>query len=77
MAETSILCFCQKVFDVGLGNKMTSIRHEAPQGEMKHITRAFHQFGVHLEQVDNATLVNPRNQQKWAFQDLAMQIYSP
>ena len=68
---------CQKVFDNGLGNKMTSICHEAPHGEITHTIRAFHQFGAHLEQVDNATLVNPRNEQKWVSQDLVMKICSP
>ena len=77
MAKTCILSFCQKVFDVGLGKKMISICLEAPQGEMTHIIRAFHQFGAYLGKVTNATFVNPRNEQKWIFQDSVMQIYSP
>ena len=77
MAETGILSFCQKVFDGGLGKQMISIFHETPQGEMAHITRAFHQFGAYLGKVADATFVNPRNQQKWTFQDLVMQICSP
>ena len=44
---------------------------------MSHIIRAFHQFWAHLGKVANATFVNPRNQQKWTFQDLVMQICSP
>ena len=44
---------------------------------MTHIVRAFHQFGAYLGKVANATFVNPRNEQKWIFQDLVMQIYSP
>ena len=67
----------QKVFDNGLGQEMISNCHETPQGEMKHIIRAFHQFGAYLGKVANATFVNPRNEQKWIFQDLVMQIYSP
>ena len=37
----------------------------------------FHQVWAHLGKVANVTLVNPRNQQKWLYQDLVMQIYSP
>ena len=44
---------------------------------MTHIIRAFHQDWVHLGKVANATFVNPRNQHRWTFQDLAMQSYSP
>ena len=44
---------------------------------MAHRSRVFHQDWVHLGKVANATFVNPRNQQKWTFQDLVMQIYSP
>ena len=44
---------------------------------MSRIIRAFHQFWAHLGKVANATFVNPRNQQKWTFQDLLMQINSP
>ena len=44
---------------------------------MSYINEVYHQVGTHLKKVDNATLVNPRNQQEWTFQDLAMQIYSP
>ena len=77
MAKTGILSFCQKVFDGGLGKQMISICHETPQGEMTHKIRAFHQFGAYLGKVDNATFVNPRNEQKWIFQDLVTQIYSP
>ena len=77
MAKIGSLSFCQKVFDVGLGKQMFSIWHETPEGEMTHIIRAFHQFGAYLGKVTNATFVNPRNEQKWIFQDLVMQIYSP
>ena len=38
--------------------------------------RAFHQFGAYLGKVANATFVNPRNQQKWTFQDLVMSSMS-
>ena len=68
---------CQKVFDNGLGKQMISFYHVTLQGEMTHIIRAFHQFGAYLGKVANATFVNPRNEQKWIFQDLVMQIYSP
>ena len=51
----------QKVFDNGLGQQMISKCHETPQGELKHIIRAFHQFGDYLGKVANATFVNPRN----------------
>ena len=44
---------------------------------MAHIIRAFHQVWVHLGKVANSTFVNPRNQQKWIFQDLVMQIICP
>jgi len=50
--------------------------HEAWQGQMAWENKRFHQDWVHLSKVDNATFVNPRNQQKWTFQDLVMQIYS-
>ena len=75
--KTSTFKNYQKVFDVGLGKKKIPICHEAPQGEITHIIRAFHQFGAHLKKVDNATLVNPRNEQKWVSQDLVMKICSP
>ena len=39
-----VLVKWQKVFVVGLGNKMISICHEAQQGEMAHIIRAVHPF---------------------------------
>ena len=67
----------QKVFDNGLDQQMIPKCHETPQGEMKHINRSFHQFGAYLGKVANATFVNPRNEQKWIFQDLVIQIYSP
>ena len=51
---------CQKVFDKGLGNKMISICHEAPQGATAHIIRAVHPFWDHLGKVANATFVNRR-----------------
>ena len=44
---------------------------------MAHINRVFHQIWVHLGKVANATCVNPRNQQKWVFQDLVIQNISP
>ena len=44
---------------------------------MAHRSRMFHQVWAHLGKVANVTLVNPRNQQKWLYQDLVMQIYSP
>ena len=34
----------EKVFDACLVNKMNSIWHETPKGEMAHIIRAFHPF---------------------------------
>ena len=77
MAKTCILNFCQKVFDGVLGKQMISICHETSQGKMSHIIRAFHQFGAYLGKVTNATFVNPRNEQKWIFQDLVMKICSP
>ena len=77
MAKTCILSFCQKVFDVGLGKQMITNCHESPQGEVTHINRAFHQLGAYLGKVANATFVKPRNEQKWIFQDLVMQISSP
>ena len=67
----------QKVFDDGLVKQMISTCHGTPQGEMTHIIRASHQFGAYLGKVANATFVNPRNEQKWLYQDLVMQIYSP
>ena len=39
--------------------------------------RVCHQIWAHLGKVASVTLVNPRNQQKWVFQDLVMQIHSP
>ena len=75
--KTRVLVKWQKVFDACLLKQMNSIWQETPQGEIAHIIRAFHQFGAHLEQVDNATLVNPRNEQKWVSQDLVMKICSP
>ena len=51
----------EKVFDACLVNKMNSIWHETPKGEMAHIIRAFHQFGGYLGKVANATFVNPGN----------------
>ena len=59
--KNGILVKCQKVFDNGLGQQMISNCHETPQGEMKHVIRAFHQFGDYLGKVANATFVNPRN----------------
>ena len=44
---------------------------------MTHIIRSFNQFWAHLGKVANATFVNPRNQQKWLYQYLVMQIYYP
>ena len=44
---------------------------------MSHIIVVDHQVWVHLGKVADATFVNARNQQKWIFQDLVMQIYSP
>ena len=44
---------------------------------MAHWTRASHPFWAYLGKVHNVTFVNPRNQQKWTFQDLFMQSYSP
>ena len=44
---------------------------------MAHRSRMFYQVWAHLGKVANVTLVNPRNQQKWLYQDLFMQIYSP
>ena len=38
---------------------------------MSYRNEVDHQVGAHLKKVDNATLANPRNQQKWTFQDLA------
>ena len=67
----------QKVFDKGFGKQMISNCHDTPQGEMTHIIRAFHQYRAYLGKVANATFVNPRNQQKWVFQDLVIQEYSP
>ena len=67
----------QKVFVAGLGKNMNSSYHEAWQGQMVWENKRFHQYWVHLEKVANVTLANPRNQQKWFFQDLAMQMYSP
>ena len=64
----------QKVFDACLVKQMNSMWHETLQGEISHIIRAFHQFGAYLGKVANVTLANPRNQQKWTFQDLVMQI---
>ena len=67
----------QKVFVVDLGKKMNSSCHKSWQGQMAWENKWFHQDWVHFGKVANATFVNPRNQQKWTFQDLAMQIYSP
>ena len=44
---------------------------------MSHIIEVDHQVGPHLGKVANATFVNPRNEQKWIFQDLVMLTYSP
>ena len=59
--KNGILVKWQKVFDACLVRQMNSKCHDTPQGEMKHINRAFHQFGAYLGKVANATFVNPRN----------------
>ena len=51
----------QKVFDDGLGQLLFSYCHETPQGEGKHIIRAFYQSGADLGKVANATFVSPIN----------------
>ena len=77
VVKNGILVKRQKVFDAWLIKQMNSIWHDTPQGEMAHIIRSFNQFWAHLGKVANAAFVNPRNQQKWLYQDLVMQIYSP
>ena len=64
-----VLVIGQKVFVACLGKQMGFIWHETPQDEMAHIIRPFHQIRAHLGKVANATFVNPKNQQKWIFQD--------
>ena len=70
--KTVVFVKWQKVFDACLVKQMNSIWQETPQGEIAHIIRAFHQFGAYLGKFANATFVNPRNEQKWIFQDLVM-----
>ena len=64
MVKNGILAKWQKVFDKGFDKQMISNSHVTPQGEMTHMSMAFHQFGAYSGKVANATFVNPRNEQK-------------